>query len=57
VKSAEEIAQAVWDGVKRGRFVIAPGFEMTMLARFAGILLPILNRFSFDPLIARMHKP
>jgi 3-dehydrosphinganine reductase len=57
VKSAEEIAQAIWDGVKRGRFVIAPGFEMTMLARFAGILLPILNRFSFDPLIARMHKP
>jgi 3-dehydrosphinganine reductase len=56
VKSADEIAQAIWDGVKRGRFAIAPGFEMTMLARFAGILLPILNRFSFDPLIARMHK-
>jgi 3-dehydrosphinganine reductase len=57
VKSAEDIAQAVWDGVKRGRFTIAPGFEMTMLSRFAGILSPILNRFSFDPLIARMHKP
>jgi 3-dehydrosphinganine reductase len=57
VKSAEEIAQAIWDGAKRGRFAIAPGFEMTMLARFAGMLSPILNRFSFDPLIARMHKP
>ena len=57
VKSAEDIAHAILAGVKRGRFTIAPGFEMTMLARFAGLLSPILNRFSFDPLIARMHKP
>jgi 3-dehydrosphinganine reductase len=57
VKSPEEIAQAILDGVRRGRFTIAPGFEMTMLARFAGLLSPILNKFSFDPLIARMHKP
>lgn len=57
VKSPEEIAQAILDGVRAGRFSIAPGFEMTMLARFAGLLSPVLNKFSFDPLIARMHKP
>ncbi len=57
VKSADDIARAIWSGVQRGKFTIAPGFEMTMLARFAGLLSPILNRFSFDPLIARMHKP
>lgn len=57
VKTAEEVAQSIIEGVRRGRFVIAPGFEMALLARFAGLLMPILNRFSFDPLIARMHKP
>jgi len=57
VKSADDIARAILGGVRQGRFAIAPGFEMTMLARFAGLLSPILNKFSFDPLIARMHKP
>jgi 3-dehydrosphinganine reductase len=56
VKSADEIAHAILSGARSGRFTIAPGFEMTMLARFAGLLSPILNKFSFDPLIARMHK-
>ncbi|HTO41165.1 MAG TPA: SDR family oxidoreductase [Rhizomicrobium sp.] len=57
VKTAEEIAHAILAGIDRGRFIIAPGFEMAMLARFSGILGPLLNRVSFDPLIARMHKP
>jgi len=57
VKSADEIAQAILSAIAKGRFIIAPGFEMGMLARFSGILGPVLNRFSFDPLIARMHKP
>lgn len=57
VMSAEDVARAIWEGTRRGRFVIAPGFEMKMLARFAGLLSPLLNRFSFDPVIARMHRP
>lgn len=57
VHSADEVASAILKGVERGRFVIAPGWEMRALSRLHSLIGPLLQRFSFDPVIARHHKP
>jgi 3-dehydrosphinganine reductase len=56
VYSADEVANAIVRGVRRGRFTIAPGWEMTILAHFHSLIGPFLNWYSFDPIIARGHK-
>jgi 3-dehydrosphinganine reductase len=55
VHSAEEVADAILKGVAAGRFTIAPGWEMGLLNRLHSLIGPVLHRFSFDPVIARMH--
>jgi 3-dehydrosphinganine reductase len=55
VHSADEVADAILKGIAAGRFAIAPGWEMGLLNRLHSLIGPVLNRFSFDPVIARMH--
>ena len=54
--TADEVADAILKGVKRKKFSITQGFELGALAYFAGVITPLVNRFQFDPLIARLHK-
>jgi 3-dehydrosphinganine reductase len=54
--SAEAVAAAILRGIARDRFVIAPGASMAALARLHSVAAPILHRFWFDPLIARLHR-
>ena len=54
--TAEAVAAAILRGIKRGRFVIAPGPSMAALVRLHSVAAPILHRFWFDPLIARLHR-
>jgi 3-dehydrosphinganine reductase len=57
VHSADEVAEAILKGVEHGRFTIAPGWEMSALSRLSSLIGPLLQRFGFDPVIARHHKP
>lgn len=57
VHSADEVATAILKGVRAGRFAIAPGWEMGMLNRLHSLIGPLLQRFSFDKVIARHHQP
>lgn len=52
--SADAVAEAIWRGVERDRFVIAPGPSMVALSRLRSLAAPLLHRFWFDPLIARL---
>jgi 3-dehydrosphinganine reductase len=54
--SAEAVARAILRGIERRRFVIAPGASMAALVRLHSVAAPILHRFWFDPLIARLHR-
>jgi 3-dehydrosphinganine reductase len=54
--TAEAVARAILRGIECGRFVIAPGASMAALARLHSVAAPILHRFWFDPLIARLHR-
>jgi 3-dehydrosphinganine reductase len=54
--TAEAVARAILRGIERGRFVIAPGASMAALVRLHSVAAPILHRFWFDPLIARLHR-
>jgi 3-dehydrosphinganine reductase len=54
--SADTVAEAILKGVAKKKFSIAPGFELSALAYLAGVITPIVNRFQFDPLIAKLHK-
>jgi len=56
VFSADEVADAIVNGVSRGRFAIAPGWEMGALNRLHSLIGPFLQRFAFDPVIAKIHK-
>ncbi len=53
ILSAESVADAILHGIKRNRFVIAPGAAMTALALFHSLVGPLLHRFWFDRVIAR----
>lgn len=55
VMSADAVAAAILTGVKRGRFVIAPGLAMAALARLHSLLAPLLNR-QFDRVAARAGR-
>jgi 3-dehydrosphinganine reductase len=55
--SAEEAARAILRGVDRGRFAIAPGRAMPALVTLHSLIGPLLHRFWFDPLVARLHRP
>jgi len=44
VWSADEVANCVLKGVRRGRFSITPGWELTLLARFNCLIQPLLHR-------------
>jgi 3-dehydrosphinganine reductase len=54
--TAEAVARAILRGIERSRFVIAPGASMAALVRLHSVAAPILHRFWFDPLIARLHR-
>lgn len=56
VLSADQVALAILRGVRRGKFTIAPGWEMAALARLHSLVGPLLHRFWFDPVIARTHR-
>jgi 3-dehydrosphinganine reductase len=53
--SAEQVARAIVRGIDRRRFAIAPGLEMTLLARLGCLLAPRLHR-RFDRIIRRYHS-
>jgi 3-dehydrosphinganine reductase len=54
--SAEQVADAVLAGVRRGKATITPGLEMAALGRLHSLIGPLLHRFWFDPVIARVHR-
>jgi 3-dehydrosphinganine reductase len=56
VLSADAVARAIVEGVARGRFVIAPGIAMRLLAAWHSVLAPILNR-RFDHAARRAASP
>jgi len=56
VLSADQVALAILRGIRRGKFTIAPGWEMAALARLHSLFGPLLHRFWFDPVIARTHR-
>jgi len=56
VLTAEQVADAILRGVRRKRFIIAPGWEMSALAVLHSLIGPLLHRFWFDPMIARVHR-
>ena len=56
VLTADQVAQAILNGIARKRSIIAPGLEMTALARLHSLIGPLLYRFWFDRVIARHHR-
>jgi 3-dehydrosphinganine reductase len=54
--SADQVADAIMRGIARGRFIIAPGPTMTVLAWLHSLIGPALHRLWFDPLIARAAR-
>lgn len=56
VRSADEVAAAILRGIRRNRFVITPGWEMSALAALHSLVGPLLHRFWFDPVIGRLHR-
>ncbi|HWL68251.1 MAG TPA: SDR family NAD(P)-dependent oxidoreductase [Geminicoccus sp.] len=51
VQPADAVARAILRGVRRNRFVIAPGWEMAALAWLHSFVGPLLHRFWFDRII------
>lgn len=56
VLSADDVAASILRGIGKRRFTIAPGFEMSALARLHSLVGPLLHRFWFDRLIRDCHK-
>jgi len=55
--SAKAVALTALEGVRRGRFAITPGVQLTALAWLHSLIAPVL-RWSFDRTTARVHtKP
>jgi 3-dehydrosphinganine reductase len=52
--SAEGVAQAIVKGLERGAFVVAPGQEMTVLARLHSLIGPGLNWY-FDRIVSQVR--
>ena len=55
VWSAAEMAGAILQGMEKGKFAIAPGIEMSVLAKLHSILFPVLNQY-FDRIVARHSR-
>jgi 3-dehydrosphinganine reductase len=53
VKSAEQVAASIWRGVTKGRFVIAPGWQMASLVLLHSVIAPVMRRYWADPVVAR----
>lgn len=52
--SAERVAEKIVCGVAKRRFVVAPGWEMLVLAKFHSVLRPVLDYY-FDRRITKMQ--
>jgi len=52
--SAETVAKSIYDGAKKGRFVITKGASLYFLHKFGSLLLPLVNWY-FDRVI-RLNK-
>jgi len=53
--TADAVARATLDGLRRGRFSITPGLQLTALSWFHSLLAPVL-RWSFDRTAARAQR-
>lgn len=53
--SAEDVAKVIIAGIENDTFTIAPGLEMTLLAKLNAILAPPLNWY-FDRVVAKVRK-
>ena len=53
--SADAVAQSILRSIARGAFAITPGWKITLLYRFPGILGPALAWY-FDRIVARMAR-
>jgi 3-dehydrosphinganine reductase len=53
--SADAVARVTLDGIRRGRFSITPGLQLTALAWLHSLIAPIL-RWSFDRTAARHSR-
>lgn len=52
---ADDVAQVIIKGIKRNRFSITPGFEMSALNRIGSLINPLLQRY-FDSLVTSTRK-
>ncbi len=53
--TADAVARATLDGVRRGRFSVTPGAQLTALAWLHSLIAPVL-RWSFDRTTARATR-
>ena len=53
--SAEAVATCILKGVKKGRFVITPGWEMSLLSILHSLINPILQ-WQFDSIVDKVRK-
>ncbi len=53
--TAEAVARATLTAVRRGRFSVTPGFQLTTLAWLHSLIAPVL-RWSFDRIAARARR-
>lgn len=54
--TAGAVAAAILRGIEQRRFVIAPSRRMAAQSRLHSLVGPLLHRFRFDPLVARMLR-
>ena len=52
---AVDVARVTLSGMERGRFVISPGVEISLLVRLHSLILPLLNRY-FDGIVAMSSR-
>jgi 3-dehydrosphinganine reductase len=53
--NAKDIAQEILKGIKKKSFIIAPGLEMSLLAKLHSVLLNPINYY-FDQIIAKVRS-
>jgi 3-dehydrosphinganine reductase len=53
--TADAVADAVLDGVRRGAFAITPGGTLTLMQRMPGLIIPLLRWYS-DRLVKGVQK-